>query len=52
MSDTAVAVLILPALIALTIALECTRVGCNKIARKLRATQSRSPELEAQDLRW
>ena len=36
MSDTTIAILILPFLIALTVALECTRVGCTKLARRVR----------------
>lgn len=36
MSDTTVAILILPVLIALTLALECTRVGCTRLSRRLR----------------
>lgn len=40
MSDTAIAILILPVLIALTVVLECTRVGCTKLSRHLRAGQN------------
>ena len=36
MSDTTIALLILPFLVVLTICLECTRVGCTKLFRHLR----------------
>lgn len=55
MSDTAVAILVLPFLIALTVLLECSRVGCTRIARKLREARSqeaRSPGLQGQNLNW
>ena len=30
MSDTTIAIIILPFLVALTVALECTRIGCSR----------------------
>ncbi len=48
MSDTLIAILILPFLIVLTVALECTRIGCTRLSRKVRekregaATENRS----------
>ena len=42
MSDTTIALVILPFLIALTVALECTRIGCTKLARRLRESRGRA----------
>ena len=42
MSDTTIAILILPVLVALTVALECSRMGCTKLSRHLRAARERS----------
>jgi hypothetical protein len=36
MSDTMIAVVILPFLIGLTVVLECTRVGCTRVLRHVR----------------
>ena len=47
MSETTIAILILPVLIALTAVLECTRIGCTKLARHLRESrvQARVPNI-------
>jgi hypothetical protein len=37
MSDTAAAVLILPALAALVLVLECSRLGCTRASRWVRS---------------
>ena len=37
MTDTTIAILTLPFLIALTLALECTRIGCTKLSQRRRA---------------
>lgn len=42
MSDTTIAILILPVLIVLTAALECTRAGCAKALRHRRSTRERT----------
>ena len=46
MSDTALAILIVPFLITLTAALECGRIGCTKLARHLRETRLRRVRTE------
>jgi len=33
MSDATIAIVILPFLVALTVVLECTRVGCTRVAQ-------------------
>ncbi len=50
MSDTTIAILILPVLIALTLVLECTRVGCTRLARKLREARSPRQGMQSQNL--
>ena len=53
MSDTAIAILILPFLVVLTVLLECTRIGCTRMARKLRESRpesTHSSRLQAQKL--
>ena len=49
MSDTVIAFLILPFLVALTVALECTRVGCSRVIRKLREPRAETSQMQAQD---
>ena len=51
MSETLIAVTILPFLIALTVVLECTRVGCSRVARTLREARSRSSTQRSPDSR-
>jgi hypothetical protein len=40
MSDTTAAIIILPVLAALVIALECSRVGCTRFSRFLRDSRA------------
>ena len=42
MSDTAIAIVVLPFLIVLTLALECTRIGCTWAARNYRTARAQS----------
>lgn len=49
MSDVAIAFLILPFLVVLTIALECTRIGCSRLMRKVRVAREQPSQLQAQD---
>jgi hypothetical protein len=49
MSDTAIAFLILPFLVVLTVALECTRIGCSRVVRKLREPRTATSQMQAQD---
>lgn len=42
MSDAAIATAILPFLIALTVALECTRLGCTRLSRYFRENRERT----------
>ena len=39
MSETAAAVLILPSLAVLVLALECSRIGCTRLSRVLRRSE-------------
>ncbi len=49
MSDTTIAIIILPFLVALTVALECTRIGCSRIIRRLREPRAETSHMQAQD---
>ncbi len=49
MSDTTIALVILPFLVVLTVALECTRIGCSRIMRKLREPRGQGSHMQAQD---
>ncbi len=49
MSDATIAIVILPILIALTLALECTRVGCTLLSRKLREARVPRPGMQSQN---
>ncbi len=40
MSDTAIAIVVVPFLIILTLALECTRIGCSWACRSFRTTRA------------
>ena len=50
MSDTATAIIILPILVALTLLLECTRVGCTRLSRKLRESRVPRASMHSQNL--
>ncbi len=44
MSETAAAILILPFLVMLTLALECTRIGCRGVVRRRQSGRLLGPE--------
>jgi len=45
MSETTAAILILPSLAALVIVLECSRIGCTRLARRLRGAEIRESKV-------
>lgn len=51
MSDTTIAILIVPLLLGLTIVLECTRIGCTWLHRRAKQITPRSGVEPAQGVR-
>lgn len=50
MSDTTIAILILPFLALLVAVLECSRVGCTRVSRSLRTARAARDEAREQAL--
>ncbi len=42
MSDTAVALVVVPLMVLVVVAVECSRIGCTRVSRYVRTTRNRA----------